>query len=293
MIKQKPTGFSNCNFSWGSPGWSENSIPAVLTWMSMLLITINGLRETITAESQEWKRDGGGGWELGNWCFPILNLGLPVAQTVKNLPAMLETQVQSLGREDPLEKGMMATQSNILAWRISWTEEPGRLQSMGSQSRIRLSDWAWQRHPPPQLLCSPNHRYTYLDLHEVFVQCLSTDLKNRMRISKQFTIPTHTSTLVCTHIPWGGEGHSTPILKKSFIFHLPYRSTLISLSLWMQTGHITAPAVSFASQAPLKSSSLCCVETVFLEIWPNLRSHELYVNTGCSKGKGTLNSFIQ
>ena len=125
------------------------------------------------------------------------------------------------------------------------------------------------------------------------MQCLSTDLKNRMRISKQFTIPTHTSTLVCTHIPWGGEGHSTPILKKSFIFHLPYRSTLISLSLWMQTGHITAPAVSFASQAPLKSSSLCCVETVFLEIWPNLRSHELYVNTGCSKGKGTLNSFIQ
>ena len=106
----------------------------------MLLITINGIRETITAESQEWKRDGGGGWELGNWCFLILNLGLPVAQTVKNLPAMLETQVQSLGREDPLEKGMMATQSNILAWRISWTEEPGRLQSMGSQSRIRLSE---------------------------------------------------------------------------------------------------------------------------------------------------------
>ena len=52
---------------------------------------------------------------------------------VKNLPAMLETQVQSLDREDPLEKGMMATQSNILAWRIPWTEEPGRLQSMGLQ----------------------------------------------------------------------------------------------------------------------------------------------------------------
>ena len=53
------------------------------------------------------------------------------AQTVKNPPAMQETQVQSLGREDTLEKGM-ATHFAILAWRISWTEEPGEPQSMGS-----------------------------------------------------------------------------------------------------------------------------------------------------------------
>ena len=52
-----------------------------------------------------------------------------VAQLLKNLPAMQETQVQSLGQEDPLEKGM-ATHSSILAWRIPWTEEPGGLQSM-------------------------------------------------------------------------------------------------------------------------------------------------------------------
>ena len=51
-----------------------------------------------------------------------------VAQTVKHLPAMWETQVQSLGLEDPLEKEM-ATHSSILAWRIPWTEEPGGLQS--------------------------------------------------------------------------------------------------------------------------------------------------------------------
>ena len=50
---------------------------------------------------------------------------------VKNPPAMGETQVLSLGQEDPLKKGM-ATHSSILAWRIPWTEEPGRLQSMGS-----------------------------------------------------------------------------------------------------------------------------------------------------------------
>ena len=55
-----------------------------------------------------------------------------VAQMVKNLPAMLETWVQSLGWEDPLENGM-ATHSSILAWRIPWADEPGGLQSMGSQ----------------------------------------------------------------------------------------------------------------------------------------------------------------
>ena len=55
-----------------------------------------------------------------------------MAQTVKNLPAVRETQVQSLDWEDPLEKGM-AVHSSILAWRIPWTEEPGRLQSMRSQ----------------------------------------------------------------------------------------------------------------------------------------------------------------
>ena len=51
---------------------------------------------------------------------------------VKNLPAMQETQVQSLGQEDALEKGM-ATHSSILAWRIPWTEKPGKLLSMGPQ----------------------------------------------------------------------------------------------------------------------------------------------------------------
>ena len=58
------------------------------------------------------------------------------AQTIKNLPAMQETQLQSLCQEDPLEK-VMATHSSILAWRMPWTEEPGRLQSIGLQ-RVRL-----------------------------------------------------------------------------------------------------------------------------------------------------------
>ena len=69
--------------------------------------------------------------------FPGTSL---VAQTVKCLPAMQETQVQSLGWEDPLEKEM-AIHSSTIAWKIPWTEEPGRLQSMGLQSWTRLSDF--------------------------------------------------------------------------------------------------------------------------------------------------------
>ena len=64
-----------------------------------------------------------------------------VVQMVKNPPAMQQTQVQSLGPEDPLEKGM-ATRSSVLTWGIPWMEEPGGLQSMGSQSRTRLGDQA-------------------------------------------------------------------------------------------------------------------------------------------------------
>ena len=71
-----------------------------------------------------------------HWSWKLKELpslwDFPVAQMVKNLPAMQETQVQSLGQEDPLDK-RMATHSNILAWRIPWTKEPGGLQSVGSR----------------------------------------------------------------------------------------------------------------------------------------------------------------
>ena len=72
-----------------------------------------------------WKEDTlrGNKWEEGAFLM---------AQTAKNLPAMQETQVQSLGQEDPL-KEEMATHSSLLAWRIPWTEKPGGLQSMGLQ----------------------------------------------------------------------------------------------------------------------------------------------------------------
>ena len=71
--------------------------------------------------------------DRGAWQAPVHSI---VAQTVK--PAMRETWVRSLGREDPLEKGM-ATHSSTLAWKIPWTEKPGGLQSIGSQ-RVRHNE---------------------------------------------------------------------------------------------------------------------------------------------------------
>ena len=78
--------------------------------------------------------------KIHSWIVPSMGLdkcimthaAFLVAQIVKNLPAIQEIQVQLLGREDPLEKGV-ATHLSMLAWRIPWTEEPGGLQSMGSQ----------------------------------------------------------------------------------------------------------------------------------------------------------------
>ena len=83
------------------------------------------------------------------WLFPFSSivsstvlLGFPCGSAVKNLPAMQEIPVQSLGREDTLEEGM-ATHSSILAWRIPWTEEPGGLWSMWLQRvRRNWSNWA-------------------------------------------------------------------------------------------------------------------------------------------------------
>ena len=83
--------------------------------------------------------------ENRGWFGPVrppvfTTVGLPHGSAVKNLPAMQEpqeTQVRSLGQEDPLEEGMV-THSSILAWRIPWTQESGGLQSIGSQRVGRI-----------------------------------------------------------------------------------------------------------------------------------------------------------
>ena len=79
------------------------------------------------------------------WLALSSNRASLVAQTVNSLPAVWETWVQVLGWEDPPEEGM-ATHSCILAWRIPWIEQPGRLQSMGSQK------WGMTEHSCQQLL---------------------------------------------------------------------------------------------------------------------------------------------
>ena len=88
-----------------------------------------------------------------------------VAQMLKHLPAMWETWVQSLGWEDPIEKEM-AIHSSLLAWRIPWMEEPGGLQSTGSQ-RVG-HDWVTSLH----FFTSCTLRFMILDLHMRFNDCV-------------------------------------------------------------------------------------------------------------------------
>ena len=74
------------------------------------------------------------------WYSICVISGFPVAQMVKSLAAVQETQVQSLGQEDPLEEEM-ATHSSILAWKIPWMEEPGRLYSPWGCKELDMTEW--------------------------------------------------------------------------------------------------------------------------------------------------------
>ena len=94
-----------------------------------------------------------------------------MAQTVKNLPASLETQIRSLGWEDPLEKGM-ATHYGILAWRIPWIGEPGRLHFMASQRVGHRSDFHFTLNFP--LLYKKNSTYQLSD--GITAQILMTEI---------------------------------------------------------------------------------------------------------------------
>ena len=122
------------------------------------------------------------------WISFLFRVSL-VVQMVKNLPAMQETWVQSLSQEDPLEKDM-ATLSIILAWRIQWTEKPGRLQTMGSQ-RVR-HDWATNTHfssvwrPGVHLLRGPVSLATHVDtiLHHLILITM-----DKSSLSLMFWVP--------------------------------------------------------------------------------------------------------
>ena len=141
---------SSCGECW-SPFLSPNALIAVLQIWVFIFMHLLWKLSILCFECESFKfimdksREGGTLKNLELYSGEGLFMGwdtFPVAQTVKNLPAMQETRVPSLGWDDPLEKEM-ATHSSILAWRIPRTEEPGGLQSTGSQ-RVR-HDWATQQ----------------------------------------------------------------------------------------------------------------------------------------------------
>ena len=131
-----------------------------------------------------------------------------VAQRLKHLPGMWETWVQSLGREDPLEKEM-ATHSSTLAWRIPWREESGRLQSMGSQ-RVG-HDWA-----------------TYLTLP--YLIPISAIIRVRFCFILPCFIFVSFYHVVIKYELWVRNGHTS--LLSTILLELALRSTCILRSSW-------------------------------------------------------------
>ena len=128
--------------------------------------------------ANRWGNNGNGDGLF--WGTPRASL---VAQRIKHLPAMQETWVQSLGWEDPLEKEM-ATHSSILAWRIPWTEEPGGLQSTGSQ-RVG-HDWATSLHFKITAVGECSHE---IKRHLLLGRKVITNLDSILK-SKDITLPT-------------------------------------------------------------------------------------------------------
>ena len=129
---------------------------------------------------------------LAQVCDSIRYLVLPywaslVVQMVKNLPAVWETQVPSLGWENPLEEGM-ATHSSILAWRIPWTEELGGLQSTGSQRELAIF-WEPQRQlktlgeSPVLFWCLPILVWVYIP-EKAGPQCLRVEVTANCKVKK-------------------------------------------------------------------------------------------------------------
>ena len=120
--------YSSWCISWSFIIWNPSLFPFLMTW---------SMKTTLPGEIHMLKTD----IKTYNWNSRWRALSL-VAQMIKHLTAMWETQDWFQGWEDPLEM-QMSIHSSSLAWKIPWTEEPGSLQSMGSQSQTRLSDFTF------------------------------------------------------------------------------------------------------------------------------------------------------
>ena len=169
------------------------------------------------------------------YMFTIYYYGFPGGLDGKNLPAMQETQVRSLGWEDPLKKGM-ATHSSILAWRIPWTEESGRLQSIGLQ-RVR-QDWAINTYcvsvqfssvaQSCLTLCDPmNHSTPGLPVHHQLLESTQTDVHwvgNAIQPSHPLLSPSPPALNLSQHqglFKWVSSSHQ---VAKVLEFQLQHRS---------------------------------------------------------------------
>ena len=182
---------------------------------------------------------------------------------VKNTPAMQETQVRFLGQEDPLEKGM-APHSNILAWRISWTEEPGGLQSMG-----------WQR------VKHNRATNTFTFIHKTFKK---NDYKDFLSYMYSTQILSHFTALEllhwapflnafqncivsCHYSPCTWNSIHSAVKKLLFI----QRMTVISLLSWNNFSHLQTIVISLSfkfhqvlcQDRRLWNSTQCCMNPIF------------------------------
>ena len=156
-----------------------------------------------------------------------------VAQMVKNLPAIQETHVQSLGQEDPLEKGR-ATHSSIPAWRIPWTEEPERLQSLGSQRvghdcvtnahKVRRNSQHDSFHPDPEVA-----RWKWLRL---YVNCV-TQARNLALSSP------HPPSLTTAAVQW--KSYRFHLLNPSWVPHYPQVQAFVISCLDCHCSHWLGP----------------------------------------------------
>ena len=132
-------------------------------WDLQSLCTDNRIRTRVLISRAAWKQ------RVGCFALFLFNiLGFPGGSVVKNLPAMQETWVQSLGQEDPLEKGM-ATHASLLAWRIPWTDDPGGLYSPRGCQESDTTEWLTLFNlytlPLSYLINNCTHTHTHTHTH--------------------------------------------------------------------------------------------------------------------------------
>ena len=181
-------------------------------------------------------------WEEMLWGGrQVVNTSL-VAQMVKNLPVMQETWVRPLGQEDPLEKEM-TTQSSTLAWEFPWTEEPGGLQSMGSQ-KVR-HDWVTNTFTFRQVVCLKNCEMRREEVSKItgpvkvwkFTSDYTTDVYlgvsstfTEKDTGKMFCFISEVLPSLCQWWIVTSVNHNSWVLNTMSFFHLLYREIIQRIS---------------------------------------------------------------